>query len=328
MFYASVRNEHFRRAADLLTDIAFHSVFPENQIKRESQVILEEMSMYYDDPDGALQDEFDSILFGRHPMGMNILGTRETVSSFRRPDFLRFVRENLDTRRIVFSVTGDLLESDLDWMMKKLLSGIRPRHSQRRRRPFRSYRAHEEVMVRPVKQARCAIGRTAFNILDERRVYLYFLNNILGGPGMNSRLNLSLREKHGYVYSVGSQYIPFSDTGLFVVSFGTDPTKMDKALSAARQELQRLVHSPMSPRQLSVAREQFLGQMAMSEENHLGFMVMMARNVLDTSRVMSFEDICTRIRAATAADLQQVAAEIFDTGQLSTLILEPETAKV
>ena len=324
MFYASVRSEHADRAAELLSDIAFHSAFPENHIKRERRVIQEEMAMYYDDPDGALQDEFDQLIFHRHPMGMNILGTEKTISSFSRNDFKAFIRKNFDTRQVVFSITGDLTLSQVQAIAKKYLEPVKRQTSHRKRATFNDYSPKKVTIRRPVKQARCAMGRPSFSIRDERRVLLYFLNNILGGPGMNSRLNLSLREKHGYVYSVGSQYIPFSDTGLFVISFGTEPGQIKKTISLAKDELRRLVDGPLSQRQLSISREQFFGQLAMAEENHIGFMMMMARNVLDSGVVMSFDHILERIRAVTPKELQLVAAESFGLSTLSTLIMEPD----
>jgi predicted Zn-dependent peptidase len=324
MFYASVRTEHFMRAADLLTDIAFHASFPENHIRRERKVILEEMSMYYDDPDGALQDEFDALIYNRHAMGMNILGTEKSISRFHHKHFVSFVKKNLDTRRVIFSVVGDLTSDQVMQMAEELLAPISAKRAVRNRERAKGYRSRHVTIQRPVKQARCAIGGPAYSIKDDRRMLLYFLNNILGGPGMNSRLNMSLREKHGYVYSVGSQYIPFSDTGLFVVSFGTDPSQMKKAMSLVHAEMDKLSSQPMGRRQLSVSREQFLGQLAMAEENHIGFMMMMARNILDTGAVTSFELLHERIRTVSAEQLQAIAAEVFDPRRLSSLILEPE----
>ena len=323
MFYASVRTEHFERAAELLTDIAFHSSFPVNQISRERKVILEEMSMYYDDPDGALQDEFDHLLFGTHPMGMNILGTERSISSFSRKHFLSFIQNHLDTSRIIFSVVGDLSQSEVMRMAKKYLEPVRMKKVAQKRLPLKKYKPRNITLTRPVKQARCAIGRPVFSIKDDRRIPLYFLNNILGGPGMNSRLNLSLREKRGYVYSVGSQYAPMSDTGVFVVSFGTDPAQMQKALHIVFEEMDRLAHSGLTPRQLKVAREQFLGQMAMAEENHIGFMMMMARNLLDVNSFTSFDEITNRIKSITPNELRKIAAEVFNKKMLSCLIMEP-----
>jgi len=323
MFYASVRNEHFERAMELLYDIAFHSVFPENQVARERKVILEEMSMYYDDPDGALQDEFDSLVFQNHPMGMNILGTERSISGFAPDDFRKFIKKNLDTGRVVFSVVGDIADSEVHRLALRYFSKVKLSRSKRERKSATGYRKKEVTVQRPVKQARCAIGRPIFSIRDERRIPLYFLNNILGGPGMNSRLNLSLREKHGFVYSIGSQYVPFSDTGLFVCSFGTDPSQVKKSVELVKEEMAKLADSPLRARQLKVFREQFLGQMAMAEENHIGFMMMMARNILDAGVVMTFDEIYNRIRAVTAKELQEVAALVFDERKLSVLVMEP-----
>ena len=323
MFYASVRTEHFDRAAELLTDIAFHSSFPVNQISRERKVILEEMAMYFDDPDGALQDEFDHLLFGDHPMGMNILGSENTISSFSRKHFLDFIHKHLDTSRIIFSVVGDLSQAEVMKMAKKYLEPLKKRQAVQKRLPIKKYKPRSITLTRPVKQARCAIGRPVFSIRDDRRIPLYFLNNILGGPGMNSRLNLSLREKRGYVYSVGSQYAPMSDTGIFVVSFGTDPVQMQKALKIVYDEMDRLAHDGLTPRQLGIAREQFLGQMAMAEENHIGFMMMMARNLLDVNSFTSFQEITDRIKSVTPVELKTIAAEVFDKKKLSCLIMEP-----
>lgn len=323
MFYASVRTQHFERAAELLTDIAFHSSFPVNQISRERKVILEEMAMYYDEPDGALQDEFDQLLFGNHPMGMNILGTERSISSFSRRHFLNFIQEHLDTGRVIFSVVGDLSQSEVMDIAKKYLEPLKKRKVGQNRMPLKKYTPRTIKLTRPVKQARCAIGRPVFSIKDDRRIPLYFLNNILGGPGMNSRLNLSLREKRGYVYSVGSQYAPMSDTGIFVVSFGTDPTQMEKALQIVYDEMDRLADTGLTPRQLKIAREQFLGQMAMAEENHIGFMMMMARNLLDVNSFTSFEEITNRIKSVTPVELKKIAAEVFNKKMLSCLIMQP-----
>lgn len=323
MFYASVRNEHFERAAELLSDIAFHTAFPEHQINRERKVILEEMAMYYDDPDGALQDEFDHLLFDRHPMGMNILGTEKSISGFKRRDFLEFIETHLDTERIIFSVAGDLSQAEVMRMAKKFLEPVRRKKGKKARKPFKEYKPRAITLTRPVKQARCAIGRPVYSIMDKRRIPLYFLNNILGGPAMNSRLNLLLREKKGYVYSVGSQYAPLSDTGIFVVSFGTDPSQMSKAIQIVHDEMDRMANERMSPRQLKVAKEQFLGQMAMAEENHIGFMMMMARNLLDANSFTSFDEISESIHAATEKELQEIAGEVFNKKMLSCLIMQP-----
>jgi len=323
-FFAALRDEYFERALDLLMDITFHSVFPKNQIERERNVILEEMSMYFDDPDGALQDEFDALLFGRHSMGMNILGRADSVRSFNKKHFQDFIAQHLDTQRIVISVVGNIEWEKVIELAEKYFSRISKVVSSSKRKKFNTYKPQSKIIQRPVKQARCAIGRVAFGIHDDRRSLFYFLNNILGGPGMNSRLNMELREKRGFVYSIGSQFVPFSDTGIFAISFGTEPTQINKAVSLVNKEMKRLVDEPMGTRQLATAKEQFMGQVAMGEENNGGFMMMMARSILDLGKVPSLDDLFKHVKNASAKDVQNLASEMLDSEKMSLLIMEPK----
>ena len=322
LFYASLRDEYFERALELLTDITFDSIFPEAQIEKERQVILEEMSMYYDDPEDSLQDEFDAAVFAGHPLGMNILGTEKTVRSFKRKDFRKFVKEHLDTRRIVFSCVGNLPMEKVVKLAEKYLGVIPASVSKVRRKKFSGYKPSHHTLNRPVKQSRCAIGRASYSFSDEKRSPFYMLTSILGGSGMNSRLNLALREKHGFVYSIGAQYVPFTDTGLFVISFGTEPSQMRRSIDLVKQEMQKLVDKPLGARQLSSSKEQILGQIAMAEENNVSFMIMMARNLLDQGRVTSLEEIFERVKNTTSLQLQELAHEMFNQRHLSTLIIE------
>lgn len=323
LFYASLRDDYFERAIELLTDITFDSVFPASQIEKERQVILEEMSMYFDDPDDSLQDEFDQVVFGKHSLGMNILGTEKTVRTFKRKNFQQFIRENLDTKRIVFSCVGNIAMDKVIKLAEKYLGAIPKVSSTKKRTPFKNYKPREVVLSRPVKQARCAVGRTAYSFTDERRSPFFMLTGILGGSGMNSRLNLALREKHGFVYSIGAQYVPFTDTGLFVISFGTEPSQLKRSIALVKQELKKLSHSPMGVKQLASSKEQLLGQIAMAEENNISFMMMMARNLLDQGRVTSLDEIFDRVKHTSAQQLQQLANEMFDEDKLSYLVMEP-----
>jgi predicted Zn-dependent peptidase len=325
MFYASLRNEHAERAIELLSDITFHSIFPKEQIERERKVILEEMSMYHDDPEDSLQDEFDTVIFAGHSLGMNTLGTEKTVASFQRSDFLSFVKAHLDTQKIVFTCVGDLQMEQVILLAEKHLGHIQKSVSNRSRKKFSGYRPKEVVIHRDVKQARCAIGRTAYRLADEKRSSFYMLTSILGGAGMNSRLNLALREKHGFVYSIGSQFIPFTDTGIFVTSFGTEPGQLKRSIELVKEEFHKLCDAPLGTKQLSNSKEQLLGQIAMAEESNISFMMMMARNLLDLGRVITFEEIQERIRQTTAFQLQTLANEMFDTNQLSYLWMVPES---
>lgn len=324
LFYASLRDVYFERAVELLADITFHSVFPAPQINRERNVILEEMAMYHDDPEGSLQDEFDKLVFGGHPLGMNILGTEKTVRSFQRSDFVDFVRSHLDTRRLVFSVVGNVTPEEVIRLAEKYMGPIPRTISHRKRKPFAAYRPAEVSLRRAVKQARCAMGRPAYTVSDPRRSTFFLLTNILGGGGLNSRLNLSLREKYGFVYSIGAHFVPFTDTGLFVISFGTEPSQLSRSIRLVEQELRKLRDGRLGVRQLSSAKEQIMGQVAMAEESNLSFMMMMGRSLLDLGRVPPLEEIFDRIRDTTADDLRTMANEMFDEKKFSYLRMEPQ----
>jgi predicted Zn-dependent peptidase len=324
VFYASVRDEYFEKAVDILSDITFYSVFPENQIEKERGVILEEMAMYHDSPDESLQDEFEAIVFKDHPMGMNILGKPETVKSFRKRDFLSFFKNNLSTGKIVFSCVGNITADQVERLARKYFEGIITKKALARRQRFKKYKANEQVLKRTVKQAKCAIGRDAYSIMNENRIPLFILTNMLGGPGMNSRLNLALREKYGFVYSIDAHYIPYTDTGMFAVFFGTEPKQLDRCISLIKKELNRFCDKPLTNRQLSAAKEQIKGQLAMAEENNLSLMLMMGRSVLDLGEVPSLEEIYYQIDETDSLKLRDIAQDIFDEKKLSYLIMEPE----
>ncbi|SKC45398.1 M16 family metallopeptidase [Ohtaekwangia koreensis] len=326
-FYASVRKEYFERAIDLLSDITFHSIFPEKELEKERGVILEEMAMYLDSPDESLQDEFESVVFKNHPMGMNILGRAETINTFQKKDFVSFFKEHINTKRIVFSCVGDIALDDVERLAKKYLENFKTHQLNGKRRKFSSYKPAYQVLERTVKQAKCAIGSEAYPVHNGNRVPLYLLVNILGGPGMNSRLNLSLRERYGLVYSVDAHYIPYSDTGMFAVFFGTEPKQLDKCINLVKKEMNRFCDKPLSKAQLAAAKEQIKGQLAMSEENNLSLMLMMARSVLLYNRVPKLEEIFNMIDATDALKLQDVAQDIFDEKKLSFLTMIPESEK-
>ncbi|NOT74297.1 MAG: insulinase family protein [Cyclobacteriaceae bacterium] len=324
MFFASLRDDHFERALELLTDITFESIFPATQIDRERHVILEEMSMYVDDPDGSLQDEFDAVVFAGHSLGMNILGTEKTVKGFRHKDFKAFIKQHIDTRRIVFSVVGNISQEEVIRLTEKHLGHIPRIISSQKRKKFSGYKPKEVTLKRPIKQSRCAIGRTSYSLQDSKRGAFYLLNNILGGSGMNSRLNLSLREKHGFVYSIGSMTVPFTDTGLFAITFGTEPTQLKKSIKLVKEELRKLRDEKMGTKQLSSAKEQIMGQVAMAEESNISFMMMMARSILDLGKIQSLDEIFARIQGTSAEDIMRMSNEMFDEDKLSILIMEPE----
>ncbi len=323
-FHASVLDNHFEKAIELLTDITFDSVFPEKQIERERNVILEEMSMYYDSPEDCIQDEFDAIIFNNHALGFNTLGTSESVRSFRREDFKKFIADNLDTSQVIFSSTGPMPFSKVKKLAERYLSDIPAVTLQRKRIPFTAYEPTKVVRTRPLTQAQCAMGRTGYPLDHPNRLPFYMLLNILGGPGMNSRLNLALREKYGFVYSVEASYTPFIDTGLAAIYFGTEAGQLQKSLSLIRKELKLLRDKKMGTLQLHTAKEQLMGQMAMAEESNMSFMLMMGKSLLDIGRVDSLPEIFEQIRNVSSEKLCELANEMLDESQWSELIYLPE----
>lgn len=323
-FYASVLDKHLENALDLLTDITFHSVFPEKQIEKERGVILEEMAMYQDSPEDALQDDFDEQVFANHPLGYNILGTPESVRSFDRNNFIRFVRENMDNNRLIFSCVGNISFSRIKRLVEKYLHSLPEYRSERSRPLFNAYSPSRKRVFKRLTQAHCVIGRPSYALGDEKRLPFIMLSNILGGPAMNSRLNLALREKKGLVYAVDASYTPYLETGLFNISFATEARQLQKSIKLVEKELQLLKEKPLGSMQLHYAKEQLIGQLAMAEENNSGLMLMMGKSILDLDRIESLESIFERIRSITATELQDIANEMFEQQQFSILTFEPE----
>ncbi len=262
-FYASVLDAHFEKSVELLADITFDSVFPENQIEKERGVILEEMSMYLDSPEDAIQDDFDGIIFANHQLGANILGTQESVKAFSRKELQDFIAENMDTDKIVLSIVGNISYKKAVKVAEKYLGHIFPKKTNTTRIAPAAYAPQKTIVSRKLSQAHCAIGRPSYPMYDEKRLPFFMLVNLLGGPGMNSRLNMSLREKYGLVYGIDANYSPFTDTGFFGIFFATDKANLPKAQSLIMKEMQLLKEKPLGKLQLHTMKEQVMGQLAM-----------------------------------------------------------------
>ncbi|MEM7109056.1 MAG: pitrilysin family protein [Bacteroidota bacterium] len=323
-FYASILEGHFEKAFELLADITFDSIFPEKQIERERNVILEEMAMYYDAPDDAIQDEFDTVVYRNHPLGMNILGTAESVRSFTRADFEGFIAEHLNTERIVVCSVGNIPFKKVKRMAVKYLSSLPKLSAKVSRVPFKSYRPSLKEVTRSLAQSHCAIGRNAYALSDDRRIPFFMLSNLLGGPGMNSRLNLALREKYGFVYSIDASYHAYTDTGLFAIFFGTEHKQLKKSIQLVKKELRYLREKQLGTIQLHTVKEQLMGQLAMAEENNASLMLMMGKSLLDLDRIDSLEHVFNTIRGTTAEKLRDLANEMFFEEELSILTYQPE----
>ena len=322
-FYASTLDRYFANAFELLTDITFDSIFPERQIENERCVILEEMAMYKDNPEDAIQDDFDNLVFRGHPMGKNILGTVESVKSFHKKDFQRFISQNLNTERVVFSVVGNISLQQVLKAVNKHLQDIPHYDVSRQRKTLESYRPIKESSHRDWLQAQCAMGRTSYPISDSKRLPFFMLVNLLGGPGLNTRLNLSLREKYGFVYSIEAYYAPYTDTGLFAIYFGTEPSQLNKSTDLVKKELKKLREKPLGIVQLNKLKAQVCGQLAISEENYVSLMLMMGKSMLDLNRIDSLENVYKKIQSVTHHELQELANDMFNFHEMSYLQYSP-----
>jgi predicted Zn-dependent peptidase len=323
-FYSSILNQHFNKAAELLCDITFNSTFPENQINRERQVILEEMSMYRDSPEDAIQDDFDAQIFENHALGRNILGREDTVSKFSQQDFFDFVSSRLDTSKIVFSVVGNISFAKVLKQVEGFLSDIPVKRRLYIRSGFSNYQPITKTIEKDITQSLCAIGKPAISLYHPDRFRLYLLNNILGGPSMTSRLNLALRERHGYVYSVESTYQAYTDTGFLGIFYGTEEKTASKAKKIVMKELDKLRAQKLGTMQLHMAKEQAVGQMAMAEENYASLMLIYGKNLLDQSKITELDQIFTIIKSTTAEQLQDLANEYLAEEDFSYLTYLPK----
>lgn len=323
-FHASLLNKNVEKAIELLADITFNSAFPEKEIEKERQVILEEMNMYADTPEDDIQDKFDDTIFPENPLGNNILGTKESVNSFRQQHFSHFVNAHINTRKLVVSTLSKDSPKKLFPLIEKYIGNIQAIYNHNTRATPTVPSKKIEIIKKPIHQAHCMLGRTAYNLTHENRIPFFMLVNMLGGPAMNARLNMAVREKHGLVYNIDAHYVAYTDTGLFSIYFGTEKKNVNKAIRLVHHELEKLIHSPIAEAQLKAAKNQIKGQLAISEENNNGMMLTMAKSLLDYGYIESLPQIFERIDAIKSTQLNAIAAEMFAPNQLSTLIYEPE----
>jgi predicted Zn-dependent peptidase len=323
-FHASLLEEHLEKAVDLLTDIAFFSNFPEREIERERGVILEEMAMYEDNPAEVIHELFDEIVYPNHALGKPILGTETLVSGFTREDLRLFIQNNVATERITFSVVSTLPLNKIRNLCQKYLENIAHKTTDKKRIKPQNYQKINTTHLKKISQAHCVMGAPSYDLYHPKRLPFSLLINVLGGIGMNSRLNLTLREKLGLVYSVDASFATYTDAGNFTVGFGTEKKNLRKAIDLSLRELKLLRENALGTMQLHNAKQQFIGQLAMSEESNSGYMLMMGKSFLDYGEIESLDSIIQQIQNTTSADLLEIANELFDENKLSELIFLPE----
>ena len=320
VIYSAFLTEHFGRALELLADIVFHSTFPQNEIEKETEVIIDEIQSYEDTPSELIFDDFEDMIFRNHPLGRNILGRPDLLKKFRSEDAMAFTSRFYQPSNMVFFVLGDFNFQKIVRQVEKLLVDL-PLVTVENQRTIPPLYVPEQLVVhKETHQAHVMIGSRGYNAYVDKRTALYLLNNILGGPGMNSRLNVSLRERRGLVYTVESNLTSYTDTGAFCIYFGTDPEDVDTCLKLTYKELKRMRDVKMTSSQLMAAKKQLIGQIGVASDNNENNALGMAKTFLHYNKYESSESVFRRIEALTAEGLLEVANEMFAEEYLSTLI--------
>lgn len=322
--HASLLKPHLERTIDLFEDILFHSTFPQEEMEKERGVILDEIASYLDQPEEAIQDDFEDILFKGHPIGKNILGSPESVALLSVDDIKQFMAANYNTAEMIFAVYGDYTFNKVIKLADKYFGGITPNYTSKNRIVPAVNNAAQIVMAKPISQTHCVMGGQAYSSSHPDKYGLLLLNNLLGGMGMSNRLNMEIREKHGIAYTVESNYTSLTDTGMFSIYFGTDSEKTDKAMRLVNKELKKLRDNKLGVLQLHQAKQKFIGQIALAEENRMSLIISMAKSLLDLGTVDSLEQIFEKINAVTTEQLLKISNEILDDKQMITLLFEPK----
>lgn len=325
VYYATVLRDDFARAADLLTDIVFHSTYPQTEIDKEVEVICDEIDSYKDSPSELIFDEFEAMMYAGQPLGRDILGSAERLRQYTTADALRFTQRYYRPENVAFYVYGDIDPQRVVRTLERLLPasdfvGLPALTPLSMPTPIPCAQSNERVVEKSTHQAHVLIGGPTFAGTDERRFALILLNNMLGGPGMNSRLNLSLREKAGLVYSVDAYLNTYPDTGFWNVYFGCDAHDVKRCRRLLERELLRFIEHPLTPAQLSAAKKQLRGQIGISTDASEGYALALGKTFAHYNRHRSIEGIIQSLNAVTAQQLQQVAEEVYSPNRLTTLV--------
>ena len=318
--HASFLNAHYARALEIISDVAFNSVWPLKEIEKEKDVVIEEINSYKDNPAELIFDDFEEIVFDGQPIGRNILGTYESVRSFSRAMIMEFILRSYITEEMVFCSVGNISWRRLVKLFEQYFSEIRTGLVAPSKDTDWTYIPANISKDLDTWQAHCIIGNLAYDVHSERRTGMILLNNILGGQGLNSRLNLSLREKNGFAYNVESSYNPYSDTGIFLIYFGTEAKNLEKSLSIALREMKQLRDVRLGVNQLTRAKNQIKGYLARSYENHENLMLSIGKSLQVFNRIESIGEIYAKIDKVDSSEILGIANEIFDESKLSRLI--------
>ncbi|NLX72631.1 MAG: insulinase family protein [Bacteroidales bacterium] len=318
--YASYLIEDFDRALELLHDITFNSTFPAKELEKEKEVIVDEINSYKDNPSELIIDDFEELIFADDPMGRNILGTPEKLMAFGQKEIKRFIAENYHTDQMVICSVGQMEPLKVLKIASKYFKDIPGNLRVNGRPALKPYRPQQVEKNMDTFQTHIVLGNIAYDFNSPKRLGLLLLNNILGGPGMNSRLNMALREKNGIAYNIESIYSPYSGVGMFCIYFGTDKDNLNRSMREVNRELKKLREQSLGTLQLHNAARQLKGQITIANENRESLMLSIAKSFLMFNSVDSLETTYKKIDAISASDLMAIANEIFSPELLSSLI--------
>jgi len=318
--YGSFLNEYLDRSLELISDIVLNSTFPQKEIEKEKDVIIDEISSYKDSPGEQIFDDFEELIFENHPLGNTVLGSEESVAKLSRDHILDFIEKNYSSETMVLSVLGDYTLAKVKKLAEKYFESVKRSNTKKEKREeFKIYKPSDIEIEMDTHQVHYIAGGIGYSSADERRTPLHLMNNYLGGPAMNSLLNLEVREKHGIAYNIESSYQPYSDTGVFEIYLGTDKKMFEKSKKLVDKQLKKLRENKLGVNQLQTAKNQVLGQIALAQESGVGTMMGLGTSYLFYDRVDTLSEVFARINKVTAEDVLAVANEVLDTSTFSSI---------
>lgn len=316
--HATTLRGDFAKAVELIADVAFHSTFPEKELTKEREVIIDEINTYKDSPADMIFDSFDDMIFAGSELGHNILGTKASLARYSTNHIKQFITRTHTTDQMVFSSIGNLSVGAVEKVAMRYLAEQEASQRSFKRTAPAEVAPFEKCINKHTHQTHCIVGARAYDINAEKRLPLSLLINILGGPSANSRLNILLREKNGLSYNIEAAYTPYNDCGAVAIYFSCDHHNTDLCRELIDKELHALRSTRLTSRQLSLIKRQFLAQMAISMENNEGYMLGAGKSYLVHDEIDTLEEVYKKVSAVTAEQIMEVAEEIFS--QPSTLI--------